>query len=153
MVSILSMSWTFKVKKSSFYGNKIILKKLKTENISILKLKISNHNKAHIPWTNFTEALKNHSSLWNLIKTAFCRTCLIPEKWSEIHVDKSSYHVYCRAGNFNMLRLNFFIPLQHRIEVSTLARLTFYENLFFGQETTLSVLRGVHIKWVDLGKM
>ena len=37
--------------------------------------------------------------------------------------------------------------------MTALARLTFYENLFIRQETTLSVLKGVHIKWVDLEKM
>ena len=57
-VSILSMSCCLS-QKNPFIGTK----KLKTEDISILKLKLSNHNKAVILWTKSTETLKNHSSL------------------------------------------------------------------------------------------
>ena len=49
------------------------------EDISIFKLNISNLNKAVISRTQFTETLKNRSSLYYLIKTVFCITHVMPK--------------------------------------------------------------------------
>ena len=54
--------------------------------------------------------------------------------------------MYCSAGNIDMLSTEgFFLPsdrkglLRHIVDnkVSTLARLTFYENLLIGPETSV----------------
>ena len=70
-------------------------------------------------------------------------TRLVPK----IDVYKSSYPVYCRAGNIDMLSTEAFFTLkkersiymQHTVdnEVSALARLAFYENSLIGQELSV----------------
>ena len=63
----------------------------------------------------------------------------------KIDVYKSSYQVYCRAGNIDMLstvltlKKERSIYMQHTIdnEVSALARLAFYENSLIGQELSV----------------
>ena len=63
----------------------------------------------------------------------------------KIDVYKSSYPVYCRAGNIDMLstvltlKKERSIYMQHTIdnEVSALARLAFYENSLIGQELSV----------------
>ena len=61
-----------------------------------------------------------------------------------IDVHKSSYAVYCSAKNIDTLSIQGFLPSKRKgllqqvalNEVYALARLTFYENLLIGQETS-----------------
>ena len=75
-----------KIKKNTFYSNKIINEK----DISIVGLNLSNLNKAVIPWTKSRHALQNRSSKYSLlIKTVFFIVGLTL-KQSEIDVVFSS---------------------------------------------------------------
>ena len=123
------------------------------EDISIFKLNISNLNKAVISRTQFTETLKNRSSLYYLIKTVFCITHVMP-KQSEIDFKHSSYAVYCMAlGTSKCCQkgsvCNSTQLILNEILRSTLARLAFCENLsadLAKNKYRLSVLSGLNLE-------
>ena len=97
----------------SFKSKNLLLLEQNTEeieeDISIVKLNISNLHKAFIPRLKSTETLKNRSLIYYLIKTVLCTTRLIPK----LDVYKSFYPAYCyaqwNAGNFNMLSNKGFL--------------------------------------------
>ena len=82
-----------------------------------------------------------------------CITHLMP-KYFEVDICKSSYAVYCSAENIDTLSTEGFLFLERKSllqqvahnEVSALVRLTFYENLLIGQETSVCFLH----EWVSL---
>ena len=82
-----------------------------------------------------------------------CITHLMP-KYFEVDICKSSYAVYCSTENIDTLSTEGFLFLERKSllqevahnEVSALVRLTFYENLLIGQETSVCFLH----EWVSL---
>ena len=97
----------------SFKSKNLLLLEQNTEeieeDISIVKLNISNLHKAFIPRLKSPETLKNWSLIDYLIKTVLCTTRLFPK----LDVYKSFYPAYCyaqwNAGNFNMLSNKGFL--------------------------------------------
>ena len=75
-----------KIKKNTFYSNKIINEK----DISIVGLNLSNLNKAVIPWTKSRHALQNRSSKYSLLNKTVFFIVGLTLKQSEIDVVFSS---------------------------------------------------------------
>ena len=149
-MSVLRRS-CYESQKDTFYQYKILRKYKRTlasSNQTFLTL-----NKAVISRTKFTETLKNRSSLYQLIKTVFFITHVMP-KQSEVEFKHLSYAVYCMAlGTSKCCQkgqvCNSTQLILNEILRSTLARLAFCENLsadLAKNKYRLSVLSGLNLE-------